>query len=267
LTYAVIPPGAKEQSDQPAALAFPPLGLPNEQTYVDIAKYYRVPLPVEEAAAFVHSHPPAGFTEEGSSQGGSNHTVGYAWSGPNTGPAQGQLSMELVSADPTSSYLRVDGGQYWQDPRPIKDDQSGARLRIEAGGHCPANDLGVVGVRNPGIDLSRQLAPATTATSGLLCSYSGLNEPRLTLISARTLSPAEAGRLSLLAHQVDLSHSDGGISNGPLDDGSAQVLVLDYPNEPAVDLWLHQSGYRLASNGQVVAGGNASAAALLDAVR
>ncbi|HEX4727273.1 MAG TPA: hypothetical protein VH298_05720, partial [Jatrophihabitans sp.] len=176
-------------------------------------------------------------------------------------------SMELAPAESSDSYLRVDAGQYWQDPRPIKDSTAGARLRIEAGEHCPARDYRVVGVRNPGIDLSRQLAPAAIATGALPCSYSGANEPRLALLSARTLSPTEAGRLSRLAHQVDLSHSDGGIFNGGDDDGTAQVLVLDYPNQPAVDLWLHLRGYSSVSNGQVIAGGNASVAALLDATR
>jgi hypothetical protein len=267
LSYAVLPPGAKEQSAQPAALPGPPMGMPDQQTYADIAKYYRVPLPLDTAAAFVHAHPPAGFTEMGSAQGGSNHTIGYAWYGPNDDPAAlGQLSMELVSADPTSSYLRVDGGEDFADPRPIKDSQSGARLRIEAGQPCPASGRGVVGVRNPGIDLSRQLAPAATATGGLLCSYSGYNSNQRMLLTSRTLTAAEAGRLGRLAHQVELSHSDG-LHSCPAGDGTAQALVLDYPGRPAVDLWLQHTGCSSVSNGQVVGGDGPNEAALLDATR
>jgi hypothetical protein len=265
LSHAVIPPGAKEQADQPASLPGPALGMPDAQTYADVAKFYRVPLPLDAAAAFVHSHPPAGFTEEGSSQGGSNHTVGYAWYGPNGDPAAlGQLSMVLASADRTSSYLRVDGGEDFDDPRPIKDSQPGPRLRIEAGEHCPARDYGVVGVRNPGGDLSQQLAPAATAIGGLVCSYSGFNGNRQALLSSRTLTAAEAGRLGRLAHQVELSHSDG-LHSCPFDDGTAQVLVLDYPDRPAVDLWLQHRGCSSVSNGQVVGGRGANQAALLDA--
>jgi len=265
LAYAVIPPGAKEQVNQPAALSFPPLGMPDQQTYADVARYYQVPMPLDAAAAFVHSHPPAGFTEQGSAQGGSDHTIGYAWYGPNADPtALGQLSMELVSADPTSSYLRVDGGEDFDDPRQIKDGQPGPRLRIEAGEPCPARDRGVVGVRNPGVDLSRQLAPAATATGGLLCSYSGFNGNRQALLSSRILTAAEAGRLGRLAHQVELSHSDG-LHSCPFDDGTAQALVLDYPGRPSVDLWLQHRGCSRVSNGQVVGGRGANQAALLDA--
>lgn len=267
LTYAVIPPGAKEQAEQPAALSFPPLGMPDQQTYADVVKYYRVPLPIEAAAAFVRAHPPAGFTEEGSAEGGSNQTMGYAWYGPGSNPATlGQLSMELAPLDSANSYLRVDGGENFDDPRPIKDNLSGARLRIEAGQPCPAADRGVVGVRNPGIDLSRQFAPASTATGGQLCSYSGFNGNRQTLLSSRTLTAAEAGRLGRLAHQVELSHSDGTI-NCPNDDGSAQALVLDYPGRPAVDLWLRHRGCGSVSNGQVFGGDGPNLAALLEATR
>lgn len=267
LGYAVIPPGAREQTQQPAALAFPPLGLPNAQTYADVAKYFRVPLAIDDAAAFVRSHPPAGFTEAGSVEGGSNHTIGYAWDGPNGDPsADGQLSMELAPLNSSSSYLRVDGGETFTDPRPIKDDQPGPRLRIEAAGHCPASDNAIVGVGNPGIDLSRQLAPAGTATSGLLCSYSGLNGNRQTLLTSRTLTAGEAGRLGRLARQVDLSHSDGERSC-PMDDGTARLLMLGYPGRPAVNLWLRPRGCSSVSNGQVLAVGSASEAALLEATR
>ena len=38
LSYAVLPPGAKEQDDQPAALSFPPMGMPDQQTYADIVE-------------------------------------------------------------------------------------------------------------------------------------------------------------------------------------------------------------------------------------
>lgn len=267
LAYAVIPPGAKEQAAPPASLPGPALGMPDAQTYADIARYYRVPLPLEAAAAFVHSHPPAGLTEGGSSQGGSNHTIGYAWYGPNSDPAAlGQLSMVLAAADSTSSYLRVDGGENFDDPRPIKDSQPGPRLRIEAGERCPVRDYGVVGVRNPGVDLSRQLAPAATAVGGLVCSYSGFNGNRQALLSSRTLTAAEAGRLGRLAHQVELSHSDG-LMNCPMDDGSARALVLDYSGRPAVDLWLTPGACGGVSNGQVRAFGNAGVAAMQDALR
>ena len=266
LTFAVIPPGATEQHSAPASLPGPALGMPAEQTYVDLAKYYRVPLPLAAAVAFVQAHPPSGLIEAGSSKGGPGQTVGYAWDGPVGGSAQGQLSMVLAPLDATSSYLRVDAGQDWLDPRPMTDTSTGPRLRIEAGGQCPASDAGVVGVRNPDDDLSRQLAPAATATGGLVCSYSGLNGNRFALLSSRTLTATEAGQLGRLAHQVDLSHSDGA-RNCPLDDASAAVLVLDYPHRSAVDLWLRLRGCTTVSNGEVLAGGNASASALLDAVR
>jgi hypothetical protein len=270
LERVVIPPGAVALAKAPAALPGPALGIPSDLTYVDLSRFYQIPLSLQDTLAYVKMHPPAGVTESGFSRGGSVPTVGFAWYGkdaddPSTG---GQLSVVMAPAGAASTYFRVDAGHSWLDPRPARDTTSGPRLRIESGGSCPASDTRAVGVRNSGEDLSGELAPDSTATGGLICFYDGLNGAvRFALLHSRTLTTADADRLGRLAHEVDLSHSDGGFMHCPMDDGSAAVLVLAYPNRPAVDIWLHERGCVSVSNGQVGASGSNSMAALLDAVQ
>jgi hypothetical protein len=269
LGRAVIPPGAVALAKAPASLPGPALGLPSELAYVDLSRFFKVPLSFQSTLAYVKAHPPSGVTAAGSSGGETYPTAGLAWDGtdaddPNSG---GQLSVVMVAADAASTYFRVDAGHYWLDPQPVRDTTAGPRLRIEGGGPCPASDARAVGVRSSGDDLSRELAPDSTATGGLVCSYGGLNGMRFALAHSQTLTAAEAAGLGRLAHQVDLSHLDGSVRSCPMDDGTAAVVVLDYPGRAAVDIWLHERGCAFIANGQVVAGGGGDITSLLDAVR
>jgi hypothetical protein len=270
LERVVIPPGAVALAKAPSSLPGPALGAPGVQTYVDLSRFYRVPLSFQDTLAYVKMHPPAGVTDSGSSRGGSAPTVGLAWDGKDADDpsTSGQLSVVMAPAGSASTYFRVDAGHYWLDPRPTRDTTSGLRLRIESGGSCPASDTRAVGVRNSGDDLSRELTPDSTANDGRICFYDGMNGAApFALSHSRTLTAAEAGRLGRLAHEVDLSHSDGSFMHCPMDDRSAAVLILAYPNRPAVDIWLHERGCASVSNGQVGASGSNSMAALVDAVQ
>jgi len=221
-----------------------------------------------ETVAFVKAHPPAGLKESGwsgSANGSLTMSTGLAWTGPDQDDAStaGELSVVVAAAGADASYFRVDAGQYWVDPRPDKFVVTGPLMRVEAGGDCPDNDRGITGVRSSGDALASMLAPSQTATGGLFCSYAGLNGSAFSLLNHHVLSTAEAVRAGRLAHAVELFH-DGGLRNCPWDDGSAWLLVLDYPDRPAVDLWLRQRGCSWATNGVVTASGSSSLKALFD---
>ena len=248
LTLVGLPPGAVRLSAAPAALTGPPLGSTRSATEVDLARYWRLPLPFAAADAYLKQHPPAGLSEWGSSSGGSSGAKGYAWADS----SGGQLQLGLAPLDGAASYLRADAVASWLDPHPLKDDAPGRRLRIEAGGRCPATDSGIVGVRNAGSGFDTALVPPDRPRAGLVCGYGGGNGERFGLLRQRVLSAAEAARFADAARATDLGHADG-TRSCPMDDGRAAVVVLEYPSRPAANLWLKLAGCSSASNGSVSA--------------
>ncbi|HEY0167932.1 MAG TPA: hypothetical protein VGB75_12900 [Jatrophihabitans sp.] len=273
LALAKVPPGSVELALAPAALSAPALGSTVSDQNVDLATYWRVPLSFPAAEAYLKQHPPAGLREFGSSSGGSlaAKSHGWGWSGGGSGSPDGQLHIGLASvgdgsAASAASYLRVDAFTHWVDPRPIRDKAAGARMRIEAGDRCPAKKQGMVGVRNDGRDLDHALAPADEPSAGLLCAYGGLNDtPPLALSLERVLAAADAARVAEAAHRVTLSHYDA-MRSCAMHDGSVTVLVLQYPNRPAVNLWLPSASCHGTSNGHIVATDLLSLGALRDVV-
>jgi hypothetical protein len=135
LTLVGLPPGAVELTAAPAALTGPALGSTRSATEVDLARYWHLPLPFAAADAYLRQHPPAGLSEWGSSSGGSSGAKGYAWADS----SGGQLQLGLAPAGGSASYLRADAVATWLDPHPLRDAAPGPRLRIEAGGRCPAS--------------------------------------------------------------------------------------------------------------------------------
>lgn len=259
LALAEAPPGSVQLATAPAALTGPALGSTLASTNVNLARYWRVPLSLPALEAYLKRHPPAGLSQWGSrgrSSGGPHTTLGYGWSGGGSS-SNGELHIGLASIGDASaagkaSYLRVDALTSWLDPRPIPDKAVGPRMRIEAGARCPAENKGMIGVRNEGEDLDLSLAPADKPSAGLLCSYAGLNGKAFALTLERVLSAAEASRVAEAAHRVALSHYDAPGSCG-MSDSAETVLVLEYPNRPAVNLWLPSASCLGTSNGHIVA--------------
>jgi hypothetical protein len=271
LALVDLPSGSVELASAPAALPGPALGMPQSDTTVDQAKYWRVPLAVAATEDYLEQHPPAGLSQWGTSSAGSvaAMTHGYGWAGTGTGSPGGQLEIGVAAisdAAGAASYLRADALTTWLDPHPLVDDAAGRRMRIEAGGRCPAEDSGMVGVRNDGNDFDRSLVPTGTPKGGLLCSYAGMNGKPFSLVLQRVLSAAEAARVAEAARRVDLGHANGVVHSCPGDGGAAAVAVLEYQNRPAANLWLAVHGCSSASNGSIRAIQSSSLAALLQIV-
>jgi len=113
----------------------------------------------------------------------------------------------------------------------------------------------MVGVTNTGGDLKRALLPAAQPTAGRLCQCAGLNGSTSTLIAQRRLAATAVRGLAAAIRRISLSHADGGLTNCPADDGSADVLAFSFPRRPDVDLWYWSTGCTTVSNGFVVASG------------
>jgi hypothetical protein len=268
---ARIPPGAVALGSAPAALSSPAMGENGVETTASLTSYWRVPMSFPAAEQYVQKHPPAGLTQWASSSEDSPTVIVHAYAWTDGGSSHGELEFGLASMGEEStagaaSYLRVDARVEWLDPHPVADTRAGARMRLEAGNRCPADDRGIVGVRNDGPGFDRNLVPAETPNAGLLCSYAGRNGKRFGLLLQRVLSAEEARRIADVAHRVDLGHLDGGVTNCPAYDNSTNVLMLVYPHRAATNLWLEDRGCPSVSNGHVTAVGSPSQGALFDAM-
>jgi hypothetical protein len=128
LERAPIPPGAVQLNMAPTELLGAELGIPVYGTYLELARYWRIPMSFKAADDYVRQHPPAGLAGGGSSsatrQGMTMH--GYAWDGQVLPFSQGgQLSIEVAgsvaaAAGSDVSYLGVVASSPWLDPHPIR---------------------------------------------------------------------------------------------------------------------------------------------------
>ncbi len=183
LLRAKLPPGALRAKTVPAALAGGPvLGTPAASSLVVQTQYWRAPMPFHQVQAWLEAHPPAGLRFEGSSTGGGpgpgDATVGYGYTAPATAQFQSpELEIGAVAAGPSVSAIRVDAVVVWTDPRPWPDNAPGRRIHVNVAQGCPLRVAGVVGVANPGANLTTSLLPAGKPAAALVCRYNGSNGP------------------------------------------------------------------------------------------
>jgi hypothetical protein len=132
LSGLVVPAGTRQlpQRPTPAGLSVPALAL-SATGSVDEYRLYRLPLPLEAAAAFLRSHLPAGLVAEATGQDGAvgrAPTTLVVSATPQRLPA-GVYSMELVDtivrASSGSSFVRTDV-QVISDPAPSSAGESTA---------------------------------------------------------------------------------------------------------------------------------------------
>jgi hypothetical protein len=182
--------------------------------------------------------------------------TGYGYAGAvNLAWQSAELDIEVAPAGPDSSFMRADGLVTWLDPVPVRDTAVGRRLRVLVSQGCPASDGNVVGVTNPGAHLGIALVPPGLPSSGLRCRYDGMNGHPFQLAQQQLLSAAQARAIALSMARTPLSHTIGGTVICPMDDASAELIVLAYPGRPDVDLWAYLSGCGGVSNGFISAGG------------
>jgi hypothetical protein len=268
LTLVPVPGGAALLPSVPRSV--PPPSMPDVTSLVDQVRAWRLAMPEAQAATWLRAHPPSGLpltlTGSGTDTGGIP-AAEYGYGGPRS-PAwdSAELEVEVVAAPGGTSVLRADSEVIWLDPVPLRDTSTGPRIRLTVAGGCPGSDARFVGVprhrvyeygvANHGADLGRRLLPAATPTAGRQCRYYGLNGPAFRLHSATRLDAAQARRLAAAMTALPLSHADGGVTNCPMDDETAEVVALSYPDRADVDLWVKLNGCTFVSNGYIRTAGN-----------
>lgn len=257
LSLAQVPPGAVRLARPPSSLSGPAVGLPEVSSLVDQMISWQVGLPFPAAQAWLSAHPPPGLPDDGSSQGWDRSgadMAGYGYRGP-ASPAWQSASLQIgtAPAGPASSVIRADAVIVWLDPRTVPSGPGSHPIRVTLASGCPPTDAGVTGVANPGAGLSRRLLPPGPPTAGLRCQYDGSNGHPWQLVAAQRLTGPAARQAAASIARIPLSHTDGGVVNCPMDDGSAEALALAYPGLPDVDLWITLNGCAGVSNGYITA--------------
>lgn len=255
LTLTRVPSGAQPTGRQPRNLSAPVTGTPWVSSLVTRTAYWRVRTSYAATSAWAQSHPPRGlvFSHSGQMDGPDGSTVGYGYSDRSTTSwSEAELDIS-VAADGDGSAIRADAIVVWLDPKPVRDATAGKRMRVTVAGGCPANDRGIVGVRNDDGRLAAQLLPDAEPSRGLLCRYGGLNGQTFALSRATHLDAAQAVSVAQGLRKLPLSHVDGSVHGCRMDDGSAAVVVLRFPGAQDVDVWVTLTGCTFVSNGYIAA--------------
>jgi hypothetical protein len=259
LKLAPLPPGVVRIKPSKHLLTEPGMGTPNGGSVVDRATFWKVDLPLATAFRDVKAHRPKGLTLNGTGQGGDRHGVTdeeIEWTEPDrVYAAYLESDVGLFKAGPDKTYVRADGEGDWIDPRPLRDDAKGKRLRVTVAAGCPKSDKGVVGVQSPGADLNHVLVPKAEPTAAMICEYDGFNtKPTLGLHRQVTLKARAARRIEREARKLPLGHTDGGSLefSCPADYGALDVVVLSYPGRADVDLAVNDSGCASVANGHIL---------------
>ncbi len=254
MSLVPVPAHSVRLSSPPPSVSWPAMGKPGLQSLIDHVRSWRLAMSFAAASAWIAAHRPAGLHQDGVA---TTPTNGFAYSYPGTvNPAWAgaELDIEVAPAGQAGSVLRADGMVGWLDPVPVRDTTVGKRLRVLAAANCPATDDGVVGVTNPGANLTHALLPAGRPVSGLACTYRGMNGQPFRLRSQQRLAAVQAVRLAVSMSRTPISHPIGAIYNCPMDDGSAELIALSYRGVPDVDLWVWLTGCGGVTNGYIEAG-------------
>ena len=265
LALAPLPPGAQPLITPPTSLLGPALGAPRTASLVDEAKFWHVSTPFAEVSAWVTAHPPAGLSNDGTSNGSSaagarSAGVSYA-AGDSAEWTAAKLEIDVASAAGGGSDIRVDGMAEWWDPVPLTDTEPGHRLRVDVATGCPQSDRGFVGVRNDRADLAADLAgalvpalvPAGAPAQALVCVYSGSNGDEFGLLRSVPLTGARAESLAAALASNSLRHLGDGVSSCGMDDGSVTVFALSYASGQDIDIWYSRNGCQYLANGVISA--------------
>lgn len=263
LALANVPESSVPLASAPEHLTGPVLGEPVVDSKVVRSRLWSVPWPFDQTLQWIRTHPPSGNAAPGSTTGSGPgyRLAGYGYSfavASKDGLASADLQVGVLSDGAHSSVLRVDAVVVWLDPIPPRDPGGRGRIRVPQSA-CPASDRGYQDVSNPAFaSLDTQLLPDGQPSQGRICAYEGRNGHSFGLRENRFLGPDDARGLALAIRQVPLSHTDGGVSSCPSDNGSAVIVVLTYPRLGDIDLFGGLSGCTSISNGHIIVPGSLS---------
>jgi hypothetical protein len=217
----VVPAGTRQltQRPLPARLGAPALALSAARS-VDVYRLYRLPLPIDSAAAFLRSHLPAGLVADGTGQFGTVDSAPatiVVSATPRRLPA-GIYAMELVDtivpATSGSSLLRSDVEVIWYPARSGAEDSmpgSYQSVRVTMSGLAGA---AVTTASHSVIDTIEALLSEMPAAPPMIRSC-----PGITVIYRLTLDPSQAGQPAVVI-------STGGCETDDVSVGGRQQPAL-----------------------------------------
>lgn len=268
IALVTVPPKGIQSTSAPTGATGPAMGTPASASLVDTPRFWRVPISMQQSATWIAAHPPPGLTASGTAKeatGSVVTSIGYGYTDNQHSNAWQNAALDIgIAPDGAlNSYWRADGVALWVDPTPATAPASGKRLAVTVAGGCPTSDRGAANVP-PGTRTS--LLPPGTPTAGLICSYHGLNGAAFVLRSHARLDATHAEGLAHQAKTINLSHTIGGVTSCPMDDGATTVIAFRYAGGAPATLWLKDNGCRSISNGTITASDDASLSTFATAV-
>jgi hypothetical protein len=248
LSMVRLPPGARAVSSlKIVELQGPGLGTPASDHFIDRARWWIVPRPMDETAVWIQEHPPLGLIYRGGASGGPPRFQAWGYADRGTEAFRSaQLQMSVVADGPYRTALRVDGTAIWLTSGPARDVRIGPRIRVTLTGGCPKSIEGYVDVSNPQEDLTKRMLPSDDPTTAIICRYPDTSPAQRT-----DLSRSQARSLARVINSIRLSSPGSVVVNCPLDRQTTTVMVFGYRGRPDVDLWYHPSGCESLANGYV----------------
>ena len=258
LGLAVMPPSAVPAAKHATvAVTGPAVGGLASSSALDLPTFWTVPMSMAQAATWVPSHPPAGLLLSGrypaTAGAAARPVIGYGFTESDSiAWTNAGLDITIAAIDAHHSLWRVEGTASWLNPRPLLDDQPGARLRVTVAGPCPSSDRDIVGVSNVATDLEDKLLPSAPPVAALICRYAGAHGAAYHLAEHHLVAPAAARRLADLAGRVQLAYDSGGlIQSCAAGDDTRAIIAFAYPGRADVDLWLDLAFCPTVSNGRI----------------
>ena len=247
-----LPTGSLVHGAYPS-LPGPAMGIEDGSHFLDVTRYYAVPMPLAQARAWFRANPPRGVTPFGGNDGtgsGQDTMYGLAWTGPDDPRWRNPWAQVALIASGSGTAVRVDGTLTWYDPTPVRIRSMGPTVRVTVKGGCPANDKGVDGVKNEtSEELLRALVPASPPTAELKCTYGGMNGRPYTLRASTRVEGAAAIADARAFRRMPVGSTGTGVINCPADFDQVKIIAFSYADGPDIDLWQHATGCRWTSNG------------------
>jgi hypothetical protein len=132
------------------------------------------------------------------------------------------------------------------NPAPSPSSE-GPRLIVTTASGCPALMHGQLISQNP--HSSTELAPPDP-DGGLVCRFSGLNtehDHRLHRLATARITAGQGSHLAVLLSQLPAGLR--GAQSCPADDGTADIVVLDYRHQASAMIQVGLSGCDIVTNG------------------
>ena len=254
---AAVPPGSVSTGPYVNGHFVPEMPAGNNH-FVDVARYWNVPMSLRETVKWLERHPPAGRRYSVGSGGANYNSLGWhLLDDENQAYSDRTIQYEIVTARGGHSLMRVDGTTLWVSSTPTADSLGAPKLRVTIAGGCPLSLGSYKDISNPpSQDLKSQLVPSTEPTGELRCDYEGPAQGAAPHLKKQTaLGENDARKIAKEMRTLKVGFSGPFVGSCliiPAPIRVIEIVVLSYPGRPDVDLWFASSCRGYVANGFVM---------------